>query len=181
MKTIWKLEKCRQPHPLSDYIWDSNLRAVLVFNLYVQEWILASMCLPHRVLCLFHFVQDSPDQGVDAQHSLSTGKMRILFLSKMGLYEQLFWEDDHVSCSMQHLLSIWLLLWQEWCRRLSKAFQIHVLFFLFFFWVGTCFILADGILCLISVKNNGVMLCSPKLKVSLASLHREFLMLSLLN
>lgn len=133
MKTIWKLEKCRQPHPLSDYIWDSNLRAVLVFNLYVQEWILASMCLPHRVLCLFHFVQDSPDQGVDAQHSLSTGKMRILFLSKMGLYEQLFWEDDHVSCSMQHLLSIWLLLWQEWCRRLSKAFQIHVLFFLFFF------------------------------------------------
>lgn len=105
MKTIWKLEKCRQPHPLSDYIWDSDLRAVLVFNLYVQEWILASMCLPHRVLCLFHFVQDSLDQGVDAQHSLSTGTMRILFLSNMGLYEQLFWEDDRVSCSMQHLLS----------------------------------------------------------------------------
>lgn len=75
----------------------------------------------------------------------------------------------------RYLPHIWLLLLQNWYRRLLKALQI-----LFFFnWHLLSFI--DGIPCLISIKNNGLMLCSPKLKVSLASLYREFSVLSLLN
>lgn len=54
-------------------------------------------------------------------------------------------------------------------------------FFFFFFWVGASFIFTDGILCLISSENNGVTLCSPKLKRSLDSLCREFSALAPLN
>ena len=113
-------------------------------------------------------MQDGIVQGGEAQYSLSTGKMGILSLSKMALWGQLLGRKDCVNYDTRYLLSVWLLLWQEWCKRLSKALQIHVFFFcfcFFFFWVGTCFIFTDGILCLISIKNNGIMLCSPKPKL----------------
>lgn len=51
----------------------------------------------------------------------------------------------------------------------------------FFFWVGTCFIFTDGVPYLISIKNNGVMLCSSKLKLSLDKLYREFTVFLSLN
>lgn len=97
-----------------------------------------------------------------------------------------FWENRPLgattlkdgSCELWHVVFafIWFLLWQEWYRRLSKAPPNPCGCF---FWVGTCFIFADGILCLINIKNNGVMFCPPKLK--LASLRTEFSVLSLLS
>lgn len=143
------LEESRKLHLFSGYIWDSNLKALWVFNLYVKEWILALACLPHD---LYTFYKGQSRSGVDVQHSVHReDEDSVLFLSKMGLWEQLLWMKGHMNQCMWYLASAIAGLIGDYQKPLqipSPPFFLswHLLYFHRWY----------------SIKNNGVTLYSPK-------------------
>lgn len=97
------LQKSRQPHPL---IWlhvGFRPQGSVGFSFTRQRKNSSISLLAHGSLCFFHFMKDSLDQGVDAQHSLSAKKMSTVYFQQNGPLGTTTWREE--LCEPMYVVS----------------------------------------------------------------------------